>query len=155
MGKKIAVVILLAVFAVSSFLPSTAMAYGKEKDKACHGKKGLDEKILWKAHFFLRNSDDLELSDEQVKQIKDLKFAVKKELVVQNADIEVLGIDIKSKLYSSEIDTEAISKLIDQKYDLKKAKAKYLVGKYAELKGILTAEQKEKLRDLWKQCKKK
>lgn len=50
-------------------------------------------------------------------------------------------------------DIAAINKLIDEKYELEKARAKSLVKAYAELKGILTEEQKKRLKDLHKKCK--
>ena len=100
-------------------------------------------------------SEDLGLSDDQIAKIKALKLDVKKELIQQNADIDIPGIDIKAEMYADTIDVDAINKLISKKYDLKKAKAQYLVTKYAQLKNILTAEQKDKLKDIWKQCKKK
>ena len=57
-------------------------------------------------------------------------------------------------MWQNAIDTEAIDALIDKKYEIKKEKAKSMVGAYAELKGILTAEQKDKLKELYKKCKK-
>ena len=85
--------------------------------------------------------------------IKTLKVEAKKELIRKNAEIKLLEIDIKSAMYADNIDVEAIGKLIDAKYDLKKEKAKNTINKYVELKGILTPEQKDTLKGLKKQCK--
>ena len=57
-------------------------------------------------------------------------------------------------MHGEQIDTGAIDKLIDKKYDLKKEKAKSSVRAYASVKGLLTSEQKSKLKDLYKKCKK-
>ena len=54
--------------------------------------------------------------------------------------------DIKEAMWSDNLDLEAINTLIDKKYDLKKAKAKSSIADYAELKGILTEEQKAKMK---------
>jgi len=153
MVKRIMTIALLAVFAVSAFLPN-AIAYDKQKQKACYGKKSLNEKVLKKAYFFLKNADEIGLSDDQVMNVKEIKVAAKKEMIRKDADIELLKIDIKSKLYSDNINLDEINKLIDQKYKLKNEKAKYLVAKYAELKGMLTDEQMEKAIEIWKNCDK-
>ena len=152
MNKRLVVALLIAVFAFSGAAIVHAEKDGMGK-MGKMGKMGMDDKILKKAYFFLKNSKELGLSDEQIVKIKALKVGVKKELIQQNADIEILGIDIRTAMYTDSIDTDAVNKLISKKYDLKKAKAQYLVTKYVELKSILTAEQKTKLKDLWKQCK--
>ena len=119
-----------------------------------HGKKSLDEKFMKKAHFIMLYQDELGISDETVDGIKALKIETKKNLIMKNAQIEVLAIDIKSGLYAEKIDVEAIDKLIDQKYELKKEKAKMLVAAYATLKGMLTEEQMDTLKGIWTTQKK-
>jgi len=57
-------------------------------------------------------------------------------------------VDIKSKLGEDTIDTKSINKLIDQKYEMKKAKAKSLVEAYAAFQNILSDDQKKKLKGI-------
>ncbi len=154
MNKRLFATFLVVIFMLSSIVAAPALAYDKGNSSACYGK-GADGKISRKAYMFLENREDLGLSDDQIAKIKALKLDVKKELIRQNADIDIIGIDIKSEMYADTMNTNAINKLIGKKYDLKKAKAQYLVTKYAQLKNILTAEQKDKLKDIWKQYKKK
>ena len=54
-------------------------------------------------------------------------------------------------MWKGTMDKAAMDKLIDKKYGLKKEKAKYLVGTCAALNGILTKEQREKVKDLRKE----
>ena len=75
-------------------------------------------------------------------------------MIRKKAEIDIVALDIKAAMRDEQINTGAIDKLIDRKYDLKKAKAKSLVGAYAAVNGILTDEQKSKLKSLWKKCKK-
>ena len=117
------------------------------KGSSHHG--GLDDKFFHKAHFFYMNQEALGLSEKQVKAIKALKMSVKKELVTKGAEIELLKIEIKSLLYMPKIDTGAINKLIDKKYELKKEKAKFLVAKIAAIKAIPTEEQMVKAKSIW------
>jgi len=114
-----------------------------------HGH-GLEEKLFHKAHFILVHQKALGLTEEEVESIKALKMDVKKYLIRQGAEIDLVKIDIKSLMWAKTIDTEAIHGLVDQKYELKKAKAKYLVDAYAKLKGMLTDEQYETLKEKWR-----
>ncbi|MFC1624182.1 Spy/CpxP family protein refolding chaperone [Candidatus Omnitrophota bacterium] len=152
-ARFIALMSLILVLVLSFAVPATyAYDCGKSKGKG-HSSKGLDEKIFYKAHFILKNEEELGLSDEQVKEIKDLKIKTKKDLIKSKAEIELAALDVKTKLWEDVIDTEAISGLIDKKYELKKAKVKSLVEAYAALKNILTEDQKKTLKSLWRNCK--
>jgi hypothetical protein len=109
----------------------------------------LDEKFFFKAHFILKHQLELGLSDDQVKSIVALKMEAKKYLIKQDAEIEVLKIDIMGKLGEEKLDKEAIGQLIDKKFELKKAKAKYFLDAYATLKGTLTEDQKKAGKAIW------
>jgi len=127
-------------------------AFGHGKMKS-HGD-GFENKFYGKACFMMENSEELGLSDETVKKIKELKLKTKKDLIKKDAEIDVLALDIKAAMMEDSVDITALNALIDKKYELKKEKAKVLAGSYAALKGMLTAEQKDKMKKLWKCCKK-
>ena len=148
--RFVAAGLLVAVFVFG--LMSVRAYAGMHGDKKDHGG-GLESKFSCKAGMILRNKEELSLTDEQMKRLKELKVATKKDLVRKNADIDILAIDIKSKLWEETIDTEAINALIDRKYEIKKAKAKALVAACAELKRILTEEQIGKLKALKEKCR--
>ena len=150
MNRRLAVFSLVAAFLMFSVV---AQADGYKKKGGYH--KGFDEKIFYKAKFMLKNEDELELSDKQVDDMKELKFATKRELIKRDAEIDLAKIDIKEKLYKDKVDVAGIDPLIDKKYELKKEKAKYLVKQYAALKGVLTDKQLDEMKTLWrKSCKK-
>ena len=88
------------------------------------------------------------MTDDQVAKIRELKMSTKKDLIKRDAAIDVISVDIKSKLREDKIDKENIGKLIDQKYELKKEKAKALIDVCAGLKNILSVEQNKKLRNI-------
>jgi Spy/CpxP family protein refolding chaperone len=98
--------------------------------------------------------DELKVSDEQLDQIKELKVALKKDLIRKKADIKVIKVDIRSLLYEDEVDVDAVNRLIDQKYEIKKAKSKMVVESYAKLKKVLTKEQMDNLRRIVRDLKK-
>lgn len=127
-------------------LQSMALAQGCPK-KGPHGH-GLEAKLFCKFHLAMANQGILDLTEDQVGDIKALKMALKKDLIKHNAEIELIKIDIKSKLSEDSLDKKTIKKLIDQKYELKKEKAKALVDVCAEFKNILSDEQKKKLKEI-------
>ncbi len=143
--------VLVVVFSVV-FYTSTASAKESKKDKDC--KYSLEKKVLRKCRLALVYQDDLGLSDEQIKKISDLKIKSKKDLIRKKSEIDLLSVDIKSELREDEIDTKTVGKLIDKKYEIKKEKAKSLVNAYANLKNILTAEQKIKFKNIVRKSRK-
>ena len=142
--KKFTIVSLVAFFVIT--MPTLAYTDGDYK-KMKH-KDNLETKVFKKVHIIMKNKDELKLSDKQITEIKNLKVNAKKDLIRKKAEIDVISVDIKSKLWDETIDVSGINKLVDQKYDLKKEKTKSLIAAYAELKKILSKEQKEKLKEL-------
>ncbi|MDP8299305.1 MAG: hypothetical protein P9L88_05335 [Candidatus Tantalella remota] len=154
MTKKFIVLPVLVLF-LMCLIPQFAQADGGYKGGGGYHQKGLDSKILYKAKFMLKNQDELGLSAEQVKKIKEVKIAVKKDTVKRNAEIELIKIDIKAKMYDDKLDVAGIDKLIDKKYDLKKAKAKALVQTCSDMRDILTEDQMKEFKAMCrKSCKK-
>ncbi len=152
MNKKTAIALILTVALILGVTAFEACAFSGEKTKGhC---KGFGEKFFSKAHLILKNKEELGLSDKQVKEIKDLKIETKKDLIRKKPEIDIVALDIKAAMWGKKIDTGAINSLIDKKYDLKKEKAKSLVRARAAVNGILTDEQNDKLKGLWKKCKK-
>jgi len=151
MNKKSIIAVALCTALALNLVAFDAFA-GHGKEKGHHFN--LEDKFSKKAYFILKNKEELGLSDKQVEQIKGLKIKTKKNLISKKAELEILGLDVKSAMWTDPLDVNTVNKLIDKKYDLKKDKAKSLVGAYAALKGLLTEEQKEKMKALFKKCKK-
>ncbi|GEM_PF-1961450 len=124
---------------------------GHDKDKKigyrCYGKDKLSEK----AHFILKNRTKLGLTDEQVKEIKAMKIAAKKDKIAKEAEIDTISVDIKAEMWKTPMDVGTIESLIDRKYELKKEKTKSMIRSYVKLENVLTEEQKQKMKEL---CKK-
>ncbi len=152
MNKKTVMGVFLAIALIFSVMTVEALAYGDGKAKGQH--ENLEERFSGKAHMILKNEDELGLTDKQIKEIKKLKIETKKDLIQKNAEIDIIALDIKAEMYKKQIDADAIDRLIDKKYDLKKEKAKSLVKACVGVKETLTSEQKDKLKDIQKKCKK-
>lgn len=142
MNKKIiaGLSVLLVAFSVSS--AAFAGGRGGHCGKSFDGD-GLKEMFFFKAHKVLQLEKELGLSSEQAATIKSLKVETTKGLIRSGADLEIIKIDLYSQLKKDAADTAAVEKLIDQKYEIKKAKEKLVAGSYAKLKAALTDKQWE------------
>ena len=122
--------------------------------KGCCKRDGkdmpLEKKFFKKVRMIFHHQDELGISDDQLAKIKELKVALKKDLIQKEADIDLVKVDIRSALYEDEVNLEAVNKLIDQKYETKKSKSKQVVSIIAQLKEILTKDQMDKLKNLKK-----
>jgi len=153
-ATKIELVFFLALSLVICF---PLMVYAQSCQKGAQAGCGLDKRIFWKIHCIMTHQDLLNLSEDQVARINQLKISTKKDLIERDAEIDLVRVDMKSKLCEARIDTKGLGKLIDRKYDLKKAKAKALVGAHAELNNVLSVEQHKQLKTICrrkKQCPK-
>lgn len=153
MKKKMATSMILVFLLMVGFAAANTYAFDS-RGKGKMEKMDLEEKFFHKAHLILSCQEEIGLAEEQAKKVKELKTNTKKDLIRKNAEIEILGMDIESALREDVIDTKAVNKLIDKKYDFKKEKAKILINAYAALKDSLSKEQKEKLKEVWKKCEK-
>ncbi|MBI4398786.1 MAG: hypothetical protein HY586_06645 [Candidatus Omnitrophica bacterium] len=132
--------------ALATGIPSSYAFHGSYGERS--GSEDLAGKFFYKACGVLSQREALGLSDEQVNTLKNLKLDIQKNLIRQGAEIKILELELVSKLHNTPIDTGAVNKLIDQKYDLKKAVNKELVNAYAKLKSTLTEEQWAKFKEL-------
>ncbi len=131
------------------------MADGRSMCRCGPGKgESLEDKFMDKASFIMMNKDELGVTEEQERKVKDLKLELRKTLIKKQAEIDLLALEIKSGLWEDTVDTAALSKLIEQKYGLKKDKAVAVVEAYANLKKILTKEQMANMKKLWHEQKK-
>ncbi len=115
-------------------------------------KMGPEEKFYQKAFFLLSNADEIGLTDDQAEKIRALKLKVKKSLIMEDAQIETLALDISDALAADQADTKKIDSLVDKKYELKKQRTKEIIQGYLDLRSILTKDQQEKLKKMQPSC---
>lgn len=107
-------------------------------------------KILKKADFFLDNADEIGLTTEQVKQIKDIQHTTKKDAIYAEAGMKAFYLDIQAKLHEEKVDVEGMNKLIDDATAEMTKTAKKSVQSYAEIKAVLSDDQMKKAKEIWK-----
>jgi len=166
--KKISMLLMFVMLA----LPLAAMPAfaGHHAEKRCEWTKGKEgcskccqsqksggcpilEKFMKKAHFFLENQTEIGLSEEQVTVIKKMKVDMKKKMIRNKADMQIHMLDMKAKLHEPIMDVAGINAMIDESMAQMAASAKAAIASLAELKGVLTAEQMEKAKEIWKSAK--
>lgn len=157
--KRIAAI--LTILALTfAFAPASFAGHGDHDcgKGQCSMKSGCDEggmcpiqgKILKKAKFFLENKDAIGLNAEQVAQIEAIKMDTKKAMIRGGAEMEIMMLEMKAKLHEEKVDVEGMNAMIDKGSAGWAEAGKASVAAYAKLKGILTADQMTKAKEVWK-----
>jgi len=108
------------------------------------------EKFFHFAHSILENHEELGLTDENVKKIRDLKISTKKSLIRNTAEAELLTLDIMVNLYAEKPEISEINKLVDKKFDVKKVGMKKVIAAFVGIKKMLSEEQIKKMKAICK-----
>ena len=145
MSRKILTLFVLAALVVLFSVP-TSYAMMRQKHPAGSMQYGIKGSFFMSVQRILEKRDELGLSDEQVKKIKNLTAEVQKEMIKQDAEIKTLKVEINTLMWEAPLDTETANNLLAEKYKLAKDKAKYLVSAHDRLNKILTEEQLKKVR---------
>ena len=118
-------------------------ADGKDKwsTKSC----GLEKKLNKTVYKLIDNRDELNLTDTQVAQIKELSKNVQKSLIKQDADIKTLKVEINTLMWEAPFSEEEVNPLIAEKYELEKRKMQFIASSLAQLHKSLSKEQLTKL----------
>ena len=167
--RKIAFVFLAATVLFGPLASSAYAGHGKScstghcskshdcgKEKSCDMQKScghgcpITAKFTKKSQFMLQNQADLGLSADQVKTIEALQLDVEKLSLRQEADMKIWMLDLKAKLKEDPIDTEALNVMMEQGAAGMAQSGKASIGAYAKLKGVLSPQQMQKMKDLWK-----
>ncbi|MDD5078385.1 MAG: hypothetical protein PHQ84_05230 [Candidatus Omnitrophica bacterium] len=137
----------------TSYHPGARMGMGGRMMGQGSGRMGnkMDPAAMfyYKTRLIMENADELGLSPDQIEQVRMLKMKVKKNQIKNNADVELLAIDIKEELKKDQINVNKINAMIDKKYGVKAREAKTVVRACADLKNILNKNQTAKLREIW------
>lgn len=151
MNKKI--IFGMLIFILSFGMISGAFAYHG------HWESESGDEFAWsffrKAHRILDEKESLALTEEQTQTIRGLKLDAKKSMIRQGAEVGILDLDIQTALHADPVDAALVQKLVDQKYEIKKALAKSLVDATIRLRNSLDEKQWETFKTLKKEHKEK
>ncbi|MFC2130731.1 Spy/CpxP family protein refolding chaperone [Bacteroidota bacterium] len=146
--KKLTLITIIAMFATLAITIAQPM-----HGRAFHGKQGLMGKLSG-FNFYENNVDELKLNDAQVKQLKEIDDAFQKERIDLRAKIMHAGLDLKNEMRKTSINKdEALNKqdvVLKMKNDMQKRAMSYKI----DLNNVLNDEQKSKIDDIRKNCRK-
>jgi Spy/CpxP family protein refolding chaperone len=96
----------------------------------------------------LQNADKLGLSDEQIKQLCEVKRKYSKDIINQDAKLKIDELDLRALLKESEINLSEVKEAL-KKVENSKTQIRYLrIMAFVEARKILTDEQKNSLKKL-------
>jgi hypothetical protein len=167
--KKVWMAMLMGAFLLGLALPAMAehgarheCAAGEEcpmKKGGCDegGKEGCDSdesmcpilsKTLKKAGWMLEHAEELGLSDEQIAKVRQIQTDAKKDAIRMEAEMKIGQMEMEAKLSEDTVDVAALNAMMEQGMVGWTSQAKAAIQRYAELKGVATAEQKAKAKAL-------
>ena len=160
--KKLLGTLALAVVVLSAAGPAWAKCcqHGDQCPMAKMRHSGWDEedaspcpitaKALHKATFYLKHAEEIGLSEEQIQAIAAIKLDLKKTAARQQAEMQVFELDVQAKMSEPTVDAEALNALVDGAAQGMVASTKGVIAQYAKLRGLLSAEQQKKAKEIWK-----
>jgi Spy/CpxP family protein refolding chaperone len=115
------------------------------------GKDRVGRHNPWFRHgvsLMLRHADRLGLSDEQRKQLDDIRRRYSKDIIRLNADSKIAEIDLEALLRESEVNLSQVKEAL-KKVESAETQIRYLrIEALAEARKILSNEQKNSLKKL-------
>ena len=139
---------------LSMLVLSTVVLLGMQGNAlANHGKSGggicLEAKFFETYHKMMEHRKELELSEDQMTGIKNIKMSVKRAKAEADGIKDVATIDIYQEIYLAGGNLEAIHGLIDQKIEADRNVAHAVVKGLLDYKALLSKDQADKLKDIW------
>lgn len=117
--------------------------------KGRHGKFGSGHSGGQGMFSILRHAEMLDLTDSQIDKMKEMKYNFKLTQVDQKAAIEKAQLKL-GKMKRDEVSEKKVFAGIDNVSNLKAEMKKKMYKHHADMKNLLTDEQKEKIKELRK-----
>ena len=150
MKKNLLIALLIAGFLTVSAAEVMACDKGKSDCMKCAIKKSqcLTSKLKSKVKMLWLSQEDLDISEDQMSKIKDIKHAALKEMIQLKADLDILKVDLMPAFYSEQIDIDTVGPQVEQKYELKKKSALAFTKALSDIQGVLSEKQREEWKDM-------
>lgn len=102
--------------------------------------------------FYVKKSAELGLSEDQITKLKKLDNESRKIMIRNNAEVEIIKVEINELLDEKKPDANAINARIDKISQLKAESKKACMSASLEARDILTEEQYKLSKNLGKVC---
>lgn len=107
------------------------------------------------AEFYLKFEDKLDLSENQVKELKSIKDDYKKNVIKKKAELKTLMVDFKAMVSEDDIDLKEVKSMIGKISDVKEALMYRGFEASVKAKEVLNSKQRDKVEDFKKDFHKK
>jgi len=149
MNKKvwriIFLVLIVALFSASNGYSALEYKHYKETGRV----QGLEDRFFNKIQFLLKNKKELGLTPAQTAKINDLKTDIAKKLMKNDAQENVLKVDVGTGLWEAPPNTPVIDELVGKMHELQQEDTKTLLNGFYKIHEILSAEQNKEYKNLW------
>lgn len=99
----------------------------------------------------LKHKQDLNLTDEQVGKLRGIALEADKAGIRAGADVLVAGRELRSLMWDKKAELSAIEAKVKERADLEAAATMIRIKAKRDLLGVLSDEQRTKLRSMWEQ----
>ena len=90
---------------------------------------------------------ELDSTEEQVKNLKELRFNVKKLYIEKKAQLDIIKLELAELLSEYRVDEKKVEKKVDMLYEIKKDLKKDIINAQMKLRAILSKEQFDILKE--------
>lgn len=141
--------LIISLFMILSLFACVSSSFAQDYlDKSEKYEGGIRAKFFFKVDFILKNAKDIKINVDQEENMKKLVLKLKKFIILKEAEIETLYMDIDSELKKDTLYINAINSFIDKKYEVQKQKEKASVEAYVALDEMLDRDQKNRVKEL-------
>jgi Spy/CpxP family protein refolding chaperone len=144
--KKGRLVTSLGMIALTLAISSTAIAQGQRGPRGQRFQANTDRPAMREGRNAIQ--DRLDLTDDQKEQMSKIRAEHQKEMRYEQSLLNEKNAHLRTLLSAPEKDETAINNTIDQIAGMKAGLMKKQIANREEIKGILTAEQIEKMEEL-------
>lgn len=116
--------------------------YCQDRGKMGHGSRHGGH-IGSGIHFYLKNADELGLSDAQIAELEDLKNDCKKGCILQGAQLKVAKMELHDLFKQDSIDKAAVDSKVNEILEMKGKKLREKIDLKIKAIEILTPEQRK------------
>lgn len=148
--KKLALITMIAILLTASWADAQP---GRGNGMNKGGKAAYMQKFPG-FHFYDMYQDELKLDDSQMKKMEQLDDAFQKERIDMQAKMKYAGLELKKELDQKTINKAEILKKQEVIQNLKNAMQKKAMEYKIDLFNLLTDDQKDKMDDIKKSCRK-
>lgn len=138
-----------------TFLLAALLTLSAAAPAFCHGGghgsggPGLEHKFFDKYSFLMRHRAELQLTEDQINSLTDLKYSIKRSMAENEAQAEVSAVNLYQELHKTEPDLNKLYGFVDGKAEASRHIGYDVAKALVDMKKVLSPEQLAKMKDLW------